>query len=118
MSDPVFLGIDVARDDLEVAVYPTGAAWRVIRGESNLLKLGPQRGGLHGDDLFGRGGRLDPGRGWRIGRDDLLDRNGLLGRRCRGNGFLFDLRFTARGQNGHAGGAHGPGKQSTPCHGW
>ena len=29
MSDLVFLGIDVARDDLEVAVYPTGAAWRV-----------------------------------------------------------------------------------------
>jgi len=29
MSDLVFLGIDVARDALEVAVYPTGAAWRV-----------------------------------------------------------------------------------------
>lgn len=29
MADPVFLGLDVARDDLEVAVYPTGAGWRV-----------------------------------------------------------------------------------------
>ena len=29
MSDPVCLGIDVARDDLEVAVYPTDAGWRV-----------------------------------------------------------------------------------------
>ena len=29
MSDPVCLGIDVARDDLEVAVYPTDEGWRV-----------------------------------------------------------------------------------------
>ena len=29
MTDPVFLGIDVARDELEVAVYPTGEGWRV-----------------------------------------------------------------------------------------
>ena len=29
MADPVFLGIDVARDELAVAVYPTGAGWRV-----------------------------------------------------------------------------------------
>ena len=29
MADPLFLGIDVARDDLEVAVYPTDAGWRV-----------------------------------------------------------------------------------------
>ena len=28
MSDPVFLGLDVARDQLEVAVYPTGEGWR------------------------------------------------------------------------------------------
>lgn len=29
MADPQFVGIDVARDDLEVAVYPPGAGWRV-----------------------------------------------------------------------------------------
>ena len=29
MADPVCLGIDVARDDLEVAVYPTAEGWRV-----------------------------------------------------------------------------------------
>ena len=29
MADPRFLGIDVARDDLEVAVYPTAEGWRV-----------------------------------------------------------------------------------------
>ena len=29
MADPRFLGIDVARDDLEVAVYPTDEGWRV-----------------------------------------------------------------------------------------
>ncbi len=29
MADLVFLGIDVAKQSLEVAVYPTGAAWRV-----------------------------------------------------------------------------------------
>ena len=29
MADPVCLGIDVARDDLEVAVYPTDEGWRV-----------------------------------------------------------------------------------------
>ena len=29
MADPLFLGIDVARDDLEVAVYPTDEGWRV-----------------------------------------------------------------------------------------
>ena len=29
MPSPVFLGLDVARDQLEVAVYPTGEGWRV-----------------------------------------------------------------------------------------
>lgn len=29
MADPMFLGIDVARAELEVAVYPTDAGWRV-----------------------------------------------------------------------------------------
>ena len=41
MADLVFLGIDVARDDLEVAVYPTGAAWRVPNtsaGHARLLR--------------------------------------------------------------------------------
>jgi len=41
MADLVFLGIDVARADLEVAVYPTGAAWRVpntATGHTRLIR--------------------------------------------------------------------------------
>jgi len=41
MADLVFLGIDVARDDLEVAVYPTGTAWQVPNtpaGHARLLR--------------------------------------------------------------------------------
>ena len=39
MADLVFLGIDVARDDLEVAVYPTGAAWRVPNTPTGHVRL-------------------------------------------------------------------------------
>lgn len=39
MADPVFLGIDVARDDLEVAVYPSGAAWRVPNTATDHARL-------------------------------------------------------------------------------
>ena len=64
MSDPVCLGIDVARDDLEVAVYPTDEGWRVPNtpaGHARLIPLGadppprPPGAGSHGRLRAGRG---------------------------------------------------------------
>jgi len=41
MAHPLFVGLDVARDQLEVAVYPTGAAWDVpntATGHARLIR--------------------------------------------------------------------------------
>ena len=45
----VAVGIDVAKAQLDIAVEPTGAAWRVPRAPRGLRRLARRRSGLQAD---------------------------------------------------------------------